>query len=57
MRAFSRAAKTEEIEAAKQLIAKLGKMNAVTKSSDPDMNTWKDYIHSVFNLKEFIYLM
>jgi hypothetical protein len=57
MRAFSRAARNEEVEAAKQLIAKLEKMHALNKDSNADINTWKDYIHSVFNLKEFIYLM
>jgi hypothetical protein len=57
MRAFSRPAKIEEVESAKQFISKLGKLNNVKGNREADFDTWKDYIHSVFNLKEFIYLM
>jgi hypothetical protein len=56
-RTFSRDATKEEVEAGKQFIATIGKMNGVKKAPEADINTWKDYIHSVFNLKEFIYLM
>ena len=57
MRSFGRPAKAKEIEEAKLLIDKLAKLNGVKKDAYKDVNTWKDYIHSVFNLKEFIYLM
>ncbi|HSB92294.1 MAG TPA: DUF1549 and DUF1553 domain-containing protein, partial [Flavitalea sp.] len=56
-RAFSRPANATELEAARQLIAKLGKLNGVKESPELSQVVWKDYIHSVFNLKEFIYLM
>ena len=57
IRAFARAARTDEVTAAKELIARLAKLSGVKQNPESDFNTWKNYIHSVFNLKEFIYLM
>lgn len=56
-KALSRPAKPEEIIAAKGLMEQLAagyKIKAGTWNDDPTI--WKDYIHSVFNFKEFIYL-
>lgn len=60
MRAFSRMPSEEEINKAKSFISALEKMEKnPTDKDDSDNETmiWKDYCHSIFNLKEFIYLI
>lgn len=55
--ALSRPAIPAEINAAKELMQELAnsyKLKETALENDPVL--WKDYIHSVFNLKEFIYL-
>lgn len=58
VRAFSREASKQEIENARNFMIKM----AALKKSKPetavhDIGIWKDYCHSIFNLKEFIYLI
>ncbi len=57
-RAFSRKATEEELIQAKAFVFRLAKLHNV---SDKDVEkarvVWKDYCHSVFNSKEFIYLI
>ncbi len=58
LRALSRSPKQEELQNAKEFIRRL----ALTYDSDTDEGkdhpeVWKDFCHSVFNLKEFIYLI
>jgi hypothetical protein len=45
---FGRAATEDEIREANQLLTKLSEKNSRT--------VWKDFVHTIFNLKEFIYL-
>lgn len=56
MRAFSRNPSSEELAKAKEFIAMLGKMET-QKENDKELELWKQYCHSIFNLKEFIYLI
>jgi hypothetical protein len=56
-RSLSRNASEQEIDDAKEFIAQL--KNTYAKhgiKTNIEWIVWKDYIHSVFNLKEFIYL-
>lgn len=56
-RSLSRKATEEEIDDAKDFISQL--KNTYAKNgikTNIEWIVWKDYIHSVFNLKEFIYL-
>ena len=58
MRAFSRKPTPEEIQKAEQFITGLKKMDPQTKNGiDQETQIWKDFCHSIFNLKEFIYLI
>ena len=60
MRAFSRMPSIEEIAKAKSFITTLKKTEKEgTEENELDKETmiWKDYCHSIFNLKEFIYLI
>ncbi|MDO5980765.1 PSD1 and planctomycete cytochrome C domain-containing protein [Flavivirga spongiicola] len=58
MHAFSRKPSTEEIANATKFISLLEEMKK-TENFDLDMNLeiWKEYCHSIFNLKEFLYLI
>lgn len=57
-RTFSRKPNPEEINKAKQFISGLRKMESASKTdSDIEILIWKDFCHSIFNLKEFIYLI
>jgi hypothetical protein len=58
MRTLSRNATHEEIEMAKKLLVKLNKLHVTDNNKDSkELDVWKDYCHSVFNLKEFIFLI
>lgn len=58
IRSFSREPSTEELEDAKEFIALLEKLELQNESEgDDELNLWKQYCHSIFNLKEFIYLI
>lgn len=54
MHSFSRKPTKEEIKNARMFISLLEGMENV---KDKSVTPWKDYCHSIFNLKEFIYLM
>ncbi|WP_339713802.1 PSD1 and planctomycete cytochrome C domain-containing protein [uncultured Kriegella sp.] len=59
MRTFSRKPSAEELSKAASFIEVLGGMENQAEEGDLDKETsiWKDYCHSIFNLKEFIYLI
>lgn len=58
IRSFSREPSTDEIKNAKEFIAMLEKLDPQNESEgDDELNLWKQYCHSIFNLKEFIYLI
>lgn len=58
LRAFARQATPVEVEKAKGFITILAKTHKVNdKNVMTDLRVWKDYCHSIFNLKEFIYLI
>lgn len=58
MRAFSRHATEEELGKAKEFLAMLQNMETSSEiESDKELELWKQYCHSIFNLKEFIYLI
>ncbi|CAN5340957.1 hypothetical protein BH23BAC1_BH23BAC1_07350 [soil metagenome] len=55
---FSRNASLSEIENAKDFILKTAQLYEVEeKDILNDINIWKEYCHSIFNLKEFIFLI
>jgi len=58
LRAFAREPSPGELEKAKSFIENLAKLHAV-KDHDVlmSLNVWKDYCHTIFNSKEFIYLI
>ena len=58
MQAFSRLATSEELEKASNFFDMLGTMEGkADASATQEMAVWKEYCHSIFNLKEFIYLI
>jgi hypothetical protein len=58
IRSFSREPTTDELKDAKEFIALLEKLESQNESeSHEELNLWKQYCHSIFNLKEFIYLI
>ena len=58
MRTFSRKPTTEELQKAQIFITGLQKMESKPEGGlDKETLIWKDYCHSIFNLKEFIYLI
>ncbi|WP_299530051.1 PSD1 and planctomycete cytochrome C domain-containing protein [Ulvibacterium sp.] len=57
MRTFSRKPNPEEIRKAQQFISGLRKMESTETDTDNEILIWKDFCHSIFNLKEFIYLI
>lgn len=59
MRTFSRQPSAEELTKAATFIKVLGDMENQVEEDNLDKETsiWKDYCHSIFNLKEFIYLI
>jgi hypothetical protein len=55
--AFSRSASDDEIKNAKAFLQKLLQIHKVSKEDMMNnIEIWKDYCHSLFNLKEFIFL-
>ncbi len=54
--AFSRSASEEEIKKAKEFLQKLLQIHKVKGNIMSNIDVWKDYCHSLFNLKEFIFL-
>ncbi len=58
LKALSRKPSEEEITKANEFLKQLAQTHGVESSAiDTDLNIWKDFCHSVFNLKEFIYLI
>lgn len=58
MRAFSRIPTAEEIANALNFITELKEMKKNEDlESDLNIEVWKEYCHSIFNLKEFLYLI
>lgn len=58
LRAFSRAATPDEISQAKEFITRLAQLHGVADEEiATSMIVWKDYCHTIFNSKEFIYLI
>ena len=58
MQAFSRLASREELKKASDFFGMLQEMEEKMDGKEkPEMELWKEYCHSIFNLKEFIYLI
>ena len=58
IRAFSRPPSAAEMSKAKGFIAMLQKLETPSENqTDKELELWKQYCHSIFNLKEFIYLI
>ena len=58
LRALSRPASDEELETAIAFVRRLSGIYQIgDEMISQDLRIWKDYCHSVFNLKEFIYLL
>ncbi|MGW9685319.1 PSD1 and planctomycete cytochrome C domain-containing protein [Flagellimonas sp. 2504JD1-5] len=58
MRTFSRKPTEKEIDNASKFIATIEAMkNTEDFEGNKDLEIWKEYCHSIFNLKEFIYLI
>jgi len=58
MRTFSRMPSMAELKKANEFITLLKKMeNPLENDNDKETRVWKEYCHSIFNLKEFIYLI
>ncbi|GAA3556951.1 PSD1 and planctomycete cytochrome C domain-containing protein [Snuella lapsa] len=58
MRTFSREPSEEEVAHASEFIKQLAAMKKIDyNATDMDVELWKEYCHSVFNLKEFLYLI
>jgi len=57
-RSFAREPSAEEVIKAEEFITVLRKMEAHNENKiDQELLLWKQYCHSIFNLKEFIYLI
>jgi len=57
-RCFARVPSKREINDATAFMAQLKKTYpSTTKKEIIELSVWKDYIHSIFNMKEFIYLI
>ena len=58
LRTLSRSPTSQELEQASEFLELLAQSYELDASEVPDNpEVWKDYCHSVFNLKEFIYLI
>ena len=58
VRAFARPASKKELENAQMFMSKMDKLNkADPKLAMNEVDIWQNYCHTIFNLKEFIYLM
>ncbi len=58
VRAFARKATAQEIEQARKFMTRMATLNKIkSQSATNDIQIWKDYCHSIFNMKEFIYLI
>jgi len=56
-RCFARVPSKREINDATAFMVQLKKTYPSTKKEIIELSVWKDYIHSIFNMKEFIYLI
>jgi hypothetical protein len=56
MRAFSRLPNDRELAKAREFIKMLKQMKSESEL-DNEVLVWKEFCHSIFNLKEFIYLI
>ncbi|WP_232622903.1 PSD1 and planctomycete cytochrome C domain-containing protein [Pareuzebyella sediminis] len=58
LHAFARKPTPDELQQAEQFMADLKKMEAEGEPYiDVALDSWKDFCHSIFNVKEFIYLI
>ena len=58
MRTFSRKPSSEELKKANEFMTMLRKIEPQKENnSNHELELWKQYCHSIFNLKEFIYLV
>lgn len=58
LRALSRKPEEQEMEQARKFLTLIADSYQVdSEETDQNLSVWKDYCHSVFNLKEFIYLI
>ncbi len=58
MRTFSREPSTDELQKAKEFMEMLQKLEPQKEDkTNLEQELWKQYCHSIFNLKEFIYLI
>ena len=58
MRTFSRKPTEKEVDNASRFMDKITAMKkSELDKTDLDLEVWKEYCHSIFNLKEFIYLI
>ncbi len=58
MRAFARPANADEIEKAKAFLLQQATVYDIQETEiEHAVDVWKDYCHTVFNMKEFIYLL
>jgi len=58
IRSFSRKPTSEELKKAGQFMAMLRNMEReIEPEIDKELLLWKEYCHSIFNLKEFLYLV
>ncbi len=57
-RAFAREVRPEEVQQAQAFLHQQAKAHEVSPGEIPDsVAVWKDYCHTIFNMKEFIYLI
>lgn len=56
LRAFSRSVKDYEVDQAKEFFEHQAPLYDLT-AHDLELELWKDYCHSIFNMKEFIFLI
>ena len=58
VRSFSRPPSSEELKKAKEFMVMLEQLETREEREDnKELELWKQYCHSIFNLKEFIYLI
>jgi hypothetical protein len=58
LRAFARTPMPEELAAAKSFLVHLAQLHDVQEADiATSLKVWKDYCHTIFNTKEFIYLI
>ena len=58
MTAFSRQASSDEVAAGREFLENQAKQHGILTDEIKDQpDIWKEYCHSIINLKEFIYLL